>query len=352
VSLFLGACGGSSGTAENYPLVTPPVQAAAPKGLQPATSISLSGLFEHPGGGVHAFTALDNANFKSRFFTNGPTYLWGILSGIDSRISGLNSQSSSSKAACLTQAPVATTMKMAGQTITLQLQCYQQIGGSVSQDPGLVEWGQDSSGVFYLYTAIGAGWQAAIATPLTGSAATSGTAGTSASTKYSVVGWMSVGVLNGIANPSANNCTTGGWDGCSYAVMEVSGNPSKPVFEMAAAGVGVGFAGAQYISDGTNIFGIGDDGGEGGGSAATICVQASDGTTAVTGTCSVSQSNFSLVPLGMEAVAAGVGVTNTSAMPASVYPGGSSNNVVLNGTATDDVHFGPTAPSTGVGKFQ
>jgi hypothetical protein len=36
----------------------------------------------------------------------------------------------------------------------------------------------------------------------------------------------------------------------------------------------------------------------------------------------------------------------------SAYPGGPANQVTLDGTPTDSIHFGPTAPTPGVGSFR
>lgn len=355
VLALLAGCAISGGISTNYPLLTPPVAAAVPTGLHVSSSGKVLRAFAPASwrGVVDGQNpALDVGRFQSSFFSgSGPTDLWSILSSVDDQINGINIDTRSRNAACLSQTPVPVTVTMAGQSMTLELQCYKTVSvpNPVSADPALVEWGQGSDGRFYLYSAIGQVRQAAIATPLTTS---SGNA-TSAATKYSVVGWASVGVLNGIATGGVS-CQTGGWDDCSYAVMQFRADPSQPVFEMSVAGVNVGgFAGAQYVSDGTNIFGEGDDGLESGsGLPATVCVQASSITTAVTSGCTVSSANFQLTPLGITAVASNVSVTSQTGYPASYYPGGAADNVTLSGLSSDDVHFGPSEPNAGVGAFQ
>jgi len=54
---------------------------------------------------------------------------------------------------------------------------------------------------------------------------------------------------------------------------------------------------------------------------------------------------FTLTPLGRNAA---TGVQGSYA--ASAYPA-SGDNVTLNGTASDTIHFGPTSPTTGVGAY-
>ena len=273
--------------------------------------------------------ALDPTDFKNRFFSAGPTYIFGILSSIDDRISGYNSSTSTS--ACLSQDPVQYTVTPFGQTVTMYAQCYQQIGGGFTGDPGLIQWGVKDS-IFYLYSAIGAGWTAAIATPI-------GVTG-----QYSIQAWSSVGVGNGAVG-TTGACSTS-WDSCSYGVIQISANPVTSNFEMSVAGMGFGYCGAQYNSDGVNIYGTGStDMGATCNTTDTICVLASDASTAAT--CTGPEQSFSLPALGRLAES-GVAQANWGA---SGYPGGGGNTITLNGTSGDDVHFGPIVPTVGVGQY-
>lgn len=310
----------SSSSGQNYPLIAPPVKAAAPTGFGGTAFVEAV----PARGGARTLTALDPADFKQRFFGAGPTYIFRILSDIDSRIAGYNA--STSKAACLTQTPVAYTLSAWGETINMYGQCYQLLGSSYTGDPGLVQWGV-KDGVFYLYTAIGAGWTAAIATPITGTS------------NYKVEAWSSVGASNATGMTS--------WDAGSYGVIRIKADQSTKNFEMSVAGMGFGYCGAQYKSDGTNIYGIGSvDMASSCAAPATICVKASDASTSAT--CTTDQQTFTIPALGR---VAGTGVAQAN-WGASAYPGGGSNTVHLTGLTSDDLHFGLTAPTSGVGAYQ
>jgi hypothetical protein len=83
---------------------------------------------------------------------------------------------------------------------------------------------------------------------------------------------------------------------------------------------------------------------------------ASDVTTA--GTCSGDVTTFALTPMGRvssvgpHAGGPGVDAGPGAALAPSAYPGGPANQVTLDGTPTDSIHFGPTAPTPGVGSFR
>src|SRR5277367_1416384 len=98
---LLLAAGCSKGGSENYPLFTPPVKAAAPSGFVNGSSFV----------GAAKSTRmlnLDPKDFKDRFFNEGPTDLFGILTGIDNRIIDINSRATNQ--ACLNTTPVAYTI--------------------------------------------------------------------------------------------------------------------------------------------------------------------------------------------------------------------------------------------------
>ena len=187
----------SNGTAASLPLVTPPVTAATPAGLRSSTP-----------GAKTPHANLQSSDFKSRFFTMGPTSIFNILGSIDGRISGIDAMIATSPPSCLATTPVAYSIAPFGQTVTMYAQCYDKIGSAQPEDPGFLQFGQ-KDGVTYLYQAIGQGQVAAIVTPID---ADGGSAG-----DYRVEAWISVGTLN-----LATNC--GGhpaWDGCSYGVIHL-----------------------------------------------------------------------------------------------------------------------------------
>ena len=119
----------------------------------------------------------------------------------------------------------------------------------------------------------------------------------------------------------------------SHGVMQISADPAIHAFEMTAAGAGMGYCGAQYKSDGTNIYGTGSvDMGATCGAIDTICVLASDATT--TATCSAGEMTLSLPAIGRKAY----GSNGVSLYPASA-------NITLSADGNDDTLFGPNAPT-------
>lgn len=338
-ALFLvGTQGCSSATtaaaakaATTLPAITPPMKKALPPAFGGTSTRSartysnlVFGLGELPGRASR--TALPVATFNSRFFSAGPTDVLTILPNIDKTIASINTQTAKSTQACVTQDPVAYTFTAPdGTTVNMKGQCYE-----VNQTDQFTQWAIDSDNVFYLMSggkrsALVASL-AAIATPVSGS-----------TTDYTVHVWFSVGNNNATADAS--------WDAGSYTVAELIGNSATGKFEMTAAGMGIGFAGAQFKSDGTTIFGVGsEDMASSTSTQETVCVTAADFTVTAP-TCTVSATDFTLTPIGRKS---GTGVAQTT-WAASHYP--TVPNLTLDGTATDATNFALITPTTGVNQF-
>lgn len=281
------------------PLVTPPVRAALPAGL--------AGSSKGFSKGAPRSLALDPSDMKSRFFTEGPTSIFRLLALVDSGITEINARIASGAAPCMEAAPVAYTLTPFGASIPFFAQCYE------TNPNGFVQFGQ-MNGSTFLYSLAGAGPVAVQVTPI-------GTAG------YAVHAWMSI----------ADGKATGG----SYGVIELLADSSTHSFELAVAGRGFGYCGAQLKSDGANVYEIGSsDMGSTCNEPATACVSASD--VLMPGTCGLVVEKFVLGALGRVASA---GATGTLA--ASGYPGESLDTILLDGSATDSVTFGPSAPVAG-----
>jgi len=298
--IFTSGCGkGSGGATTNYPLFTPPVKSAAPTGF--VNGSSFAGIARFPN-----LLSLDPADFKSRFFTTGPTDLFQILQAVDDRIAGINSRADNFPCETTTT-PISYTINpfAAVTPITMYAQCSERMGDGSGFDQ-FAKVGDS----FYIYIHIGDGEVAAIASP-----------SQTDSSKTSVQIWASVGLVN------LNG---------SHGVMEISADPATNSFEMTVAGLGMGYCGAQYKSDGTNVYGTGSvDMGATCGSTDTICVLASDASTSAT--CSAGEKIFSLPAIGR---------TSSGSSGASGYPGGASNTInLLTSGAQDAVQFGPSSPS-------
>jgi hypothetical protein len=335
----------------SLPLVTPPVLAASPEGLTgPKSALNWlkSNWRDLLGEGVARAGTCPGCcpgcipigqQFKDRFFSGmGPTDILGsLLPDLDSLIKSINSRSTSGS--CLTQAPVQFTIQPFGQTVTMFAQCYDDSIGSGR----FLQFGV-SGGKTYLYEGAGNGATAAIVTP-------------EGSGQYSVQAWFTVGSVSSScgAVPGFGSA----WDTCSYGVIELTSDQATQHIELAVAGIGFGFCGAQLASDGTNIFATGStDMGETCDAVQSACLSAADASTAAQ--CSNAQMMFQLPPLGremsMRSQAAANGPANNGMVittwGTSQYP--AVPNVVLDGTVSDGVQSalgGPHLPSAGVGKL-
>jgi hypothetical protein len=328
---------GKSGKSGSFPDITPPIKAAVPSALKGSSFMAeLRGqdLAQAISRAVQPRTVNSFlTNFYNDFFVTGPTVLLNITSSVDDRINFFNTGSTSS--GCLSATPVAYTITPAGQSspVTMYAQCYTTVTSAGSWDPGLIMIGQNN-GVTYVWDANGAAWTAAIATP--------------DGSSYDVHAWYSVGLGNGQSGSGSCGST---WDGCSYGVAEVYSNASSGAFEMTAAGIGVGYCGIQFASDGTNTYVTGSA--DGGSSCASLtsgtCLLNSDeATSASGGICSASSPFSHTTAVGISTGTHTSGQGGASFGP-STYP--STTNVTLNGTSTDSVHFGPTSPPSGVAQF-
>ncbi|HMG22813.1 MAG TPA: hypothetical protein VK607_15875 [Kofleriaceae bacterium] len=313
-----GGTGGGGGGSAELPLIVPPVRAAAPSSFQAAAHAA-----RRP---AAADGELSATEFRDRFFNpaGGPTDVFQILAGIDARLAEINTAGADKAPPCLDQAPVAYTLSVFGQDIPFAAQCYRRFGAAAPGVPAAFMQFGKRDGVSYLFVTGGAARVAARVTPVAGT------------TDVKVDAWYGVGYTN------ASCGSDGTFDGCSYAVTEIHADPTSHAFEMAVAGIGVGFCGISMRSDGASIHGAGSiDMGQTCRDQATLCVSASDLTA--TGACDAIAS-FTVPALGRKA-GAGAHVFGASGYPATP-------NITLDGTATDSLGFGPaTAPTDGVGDF-
>jgi hypothetical protein len=334
------------------PLVTPPVAAATPAGLGGQKSAlnqlksTLRGLVAErvahadppPGAESPA------GQFKDRFFSGmGPTDVLGtLLPTVDRLIANINSTSANSP--CLTQEPVAYTIQPFGQMVSMYGQCYRAGDGGGANS--FLQFGV-KDGTTYLYLGNSLEEIAAIVTPIDNG-------------KYKVLAFLTLGSTQ----DSSSTCGAvqgygGDWDTCSYGVMALSADESTQQIELAVAGIGFGFCGAQLASDGTNIYATGSgDMGDTCNAVDTVCLSAADATTPAN--CTPAETTFALTPLGrgysMRSAAAAHSQANTGQVittwGASQYP--LTPDIVLDGTATDSVHAGlggPTSPTAGLGSL-
>jgi hypothetical protein len=281
------------------------------------------GITPDGGMGPGARTGLDPLDIKSRFFSAGPTNIFAILAEIDGRIGEINQRSKDTNVPCLSQPPVAYTLTPFGQSVPFYAQCVLHVSTPMPTRAAFLQFGMNN-GVVYLYEAIGAAAIGARLTPIAGG-----------SGQYSVEAWMGVGYENATGCGNAS-----GFDDCSYGVMALEADPVRVHFELSVAGIGFGYCGAQLRSDGMTVLVQGSsDMGATCGDSASVCVLANDLTMATM----CASTSFELPAIG-RAVSSG-----PNGMWAASRNG--SQGVVLDGTASDALAFGPSAPTPGVPEF-
>lgn len=324
MTVFLGPCGFRGSPIVNFPIFVPTLENATPQALIPSSHTKKIG---------HG--SLPVSKLKARFFSgSGPNDVFTLLKSIDNTISSVDGQAGTSAAECLIQTPVAYTIRsFDGTSVNMFAQCYEQTA------TGFIQWGLDSNKNFYAYEWGDGNAVAAIATP-----------NDQSPTKYDVTLWVGMGYSNG--TKSSDRCPHS-WDECSYVVLElIASKTSKPHFELVTAGVGMEFAGAQFVSDGTDLFGIGSEDTSGATTALeSVCTLAND-LSQTDPNCELGPAQFTLTPLGRVAASSSTYAQNngTSNWAASQYP--AEPNVKMAGSSEDTIYFGPQTPTSGVGAFQ
>ncbi|RZA20745.1 MAG: hypothetical protein EOP10_17640 [Proteobacteria bacterium] len=292
------------GRSANLPLVKPPVQEAAPTGLQTGlVSTAAQGLSE-------------------RFFNadGGPSNIFQLLTNIDNSIGDINRVTGTEEKACQTQTPVEYSITPSGESVTMFGQCYQNLEvGNVATVGGFTQFGV-KDGTIYIYSSNAGNQSAVIISPIADKP-----------TKYTVKAWFTVGASNAI------------WDSGSYGLMNLSANSDLKTFEFTVAGLGLGYCGAQLKSDNSDIFAqTSIDMGMTCNAVESVCAKGADISDSTT--CSDAIKAFDLKSIGRVATQG-----NLQSFGASQYP--LVPNLTFNGSSTDALRFGPTVPTSGVGNI-
>jgi len=279
------------GNYSSIPYVTPPVKAVVPQGYLTSSGFQPS--------------TLDAADIQSRFFTTGPTYVFGILAAADSRISNINSNLHFYH--CMRYQPTPFTLNVFGVAVPFYSQCYSYDSGSSTQFQQWAIIGDTS----YLYYRGGETNLAAITT-------------TYSNGTVDVEIWFSVGIIN------ING---------SRAGVRLLATPNTGDFEMTTGGSGIGYCGAQLKSNGIvlNVTGS-TDMGTTCNPTDSACLYTNDTTTPAI--CTPDVNTFTLTAMGREAW------TNAQGgfQAASAYPGGSENQIDCALDNSNSIDFGPETP--------
>ena len=292
------------------PLLKPPVEESAPTSLQDASSRRRLRFDLYPPID-HRRLALDATDVKSRFFSTSATNVYDILDDIDDRINEFNRRGVFS---CINDvAAVPYSFEAFGNDLTFYASCAENLADDPAT-PKFIQWGYKNSTTFNIYMRGGA-------TIIAGELMLSNDVNR---TVTDVMLYYSVGVSSDLTQ--------------SHGVATVRARPREKYIEMAVAGVGIGYCGAQLRADENRVYIKGSArSGPTCDSTDDVCVLASDVT--VTSTCTAAQKDFSLTAIGRQAISG-------TSVDASDYPGGASNQVIFSSDGMNDhTDFGPTEPA-------
>ena len=273
-------CGGGTKSGQNaaitLPRLYPPVREMTPSALvadatyaattgaltartAPLTSAldaaggAPGGTGSPPGGAGAMAGSIDLATVvQERLYMPGPTEILRILSEIDGRTAGLDTDSG--RHPCLTGAPVPLTYALpGGQSFTVQLQCLQAFGDgsgwiafgfdTALQAPATGQGGADGSGAGGSSGPVHVGDVTADAGAfylIEGQPSGMGGAYRLDRATNSVEGWLTVADKIATSN--------------SQVVMHLSTDHPNGLLELTFAGSGVGFCGAHLKTNASNLF--------------------------------------------------------------------------------------------------
>lgn len=347
----------------NIPPIKPPVQESVPSSLNEPSNRRLLNEIDFSFG----------AQIKDRFFSGeGPTSVYDLLGDIDGRTQSLNLRSVDGDRECLGLAPVEIPINgwPGEDNMTIWVQCYEQLSDNLFLMFGkkddivyLYERGQattataiitlnppDHSGEFPCCYQINGGGSDCTCTE--GVCTGGGNCRTKTGNDWFSTG-SSVGTLTGNSSLAEVNIyfsVGAGWDNeqgesGSRGLMHLVATPQNGYFQASVAGIGLGFCGVQFASNGEKMFFIGSQDGLGGGclDVNSTCVLGDDLSVETTG-CD-TDIGFSILPLGRTESSDFLGNYSIPQWNASTWPA-SGNNVDISDIASSSVLFGPSAIPT------
>lgn len=365
----------------NIPELKPPVEYSAPEVFKlPQIEDRRRVLNTHP----YDFV-LEN-EIKQRFFTSeGPSSIYGLLTSVDSRTQSLNARGLEYDRQCLGLEPVNVTISgWPLENLNIWVQCYEILNNDY-----ILMFGR-KDGVVYLY-------ERGPATTLVAYISTSPTEQTD---QYPCCYQVNGGGDNCVCdtdeeicvNRDLNNTVNGGncrtipdaWpvpipdepdvnttnstllfdpevdfsdvniyfsvggsmsatQTGSRGLVHIESKPKSNFLQVTGAGIGLGFCGVQFVSNGDKIMVKGSMDGPGGTCLATnqTCVSNDLETSYSIDEC-IGTLGFSIVPLGRGSSTDFRGTQgNFDSWEASNFPGPSLNNVEIGNNPSSSVLFGP-----------
>lgn len=296
------------------PLVEPPVRSSAPADLRTSNATAAAAAVGP------RLSSISTQNMRERLFSPSPANIYTILRNVDMRVKEINMRSAQFPCINGTTYVNYTLSVWGDDPVVLRAQCAERW---IPEGFILVSVNADST--VHLYDK---GGEVAVAALVTMNMTTNSTTNVTSRAVEKVEVWYSVGL-------SSRNGSAG--------VVHIVAQPNATRFELAVAGRGMGYCGAQMISDGTTVRLTGsEDLGYTCAPTDTVCVSAANISVIVN--CTDAVSTFALRPLGRQSF---VDASNTT-LDASYYPGGANNTVVLRADGNDTSLFGPLVIPSGL----
>jgi hypothetical protein len=277
----------------HIPPIEPPVYDTAPEG------------FEIPS---RRFLQHEYSNeVKQRFFSgDGPTDIYGLLDSVDQRTQSLNNRMVEQDRPCLRNEPVKINVQgfSGNENIEIFVQCYDELSNNF-----FIMFGK-KDGIMYLYEKGPATTTTALIEDTN-------------ETLPNVDVYFTVG--NGMLLTQSG----------SRGLFHIKAEPKNDIFEGTAAGIGLGFCGVQFKSNGNNVKTIGSVEGPG-GTCQPINETCTDDNLQEMQLANCNQVSFSLTPLGRKISTNFLGPHNLTRWEASRYAG----NVEI-GDMSENIRYGP-----------
>lgn len=362
----------------DIPPVKPPVNEAAPEGLKDVVRRAL--LRNLDGEPDLSF----DAQIRDRFFSGeGPTAIYKMLERLDVRTNEINTASAQTDRPCVNSEPVEVEIEgWPGESLTMWVQCYTQLSETLfmmfgRKDNTVYLYERDHMVTILAYINLDPKGESSAEFPccyqvngggdtcecdndvckLNGETAEGGKCRTRPSTwpdiTFDPLLVNNSSILSGstLADVNIYFSVGGAYTSTqtgSRGLLHLEATPKNGRFQASVAGIGLGFCGVQFASDGENIYFHGSMDGVGGtcDNVTNACVSGDLEDTLTGNEC--DGITFSLAPLGRQSSTDFLGELSISSWATSKYPGGVANLVDIDAVSSSSVNFGPSEPPTDI----
>lgn len=360
----------------NIPALKPPVEYSAPDVFKPTQRRQLN---------TDPYQFVLENELKQRFFTNeGPSSVYGLLTSVDERTQSINQRGLENNRNCLGMDPVKIDINgWPMEQLSIWVQCYEILSndmfimfGRMNNTIYLYERGPATTLVAYInldadehnshypccYQVNGGGDRCICDTDTEVCKHESGVV--NGGNCRTIPDTWPVPTAN-ITNDDNNNTFTlfdpevnfadvniyfsvGGYMTAtqtgSRGLVHIESKPKSKFIQVAAAGIGLGFCGVQFVSNNVNIMAKGSMDGPGGTCLGIneTCSTSDLELTLPLSNCT-SSLGFSMIPLGRHSTDDFRGQFTFDQWQNSGFPGDTLNNVDISNSVSSSVNFGPNS---------